>query len=68
MLSIYTWKERLEETAEWLLIIKTADDRLPALMKLLKELHPYEVPEIISFAIDQALPAYLDWIVAGTRE
>jgi len=68
VLSIYTWKERLEETAEWLLIIKTAEDRLPALMSRLKELHPYEVPEIVSFPIDRSLPAYLDWILAGTRE
>jgi len=67
VLSIYIWKERLEETAEWLLIVKTADDRLPALMKRLKELHPYEVPEIISFPIDHAFPAYLDWVVAETR-
>lgn len=67
VLSIYVWKGRLEEAAEWLLMIKTADDRVPALVERLKELHPYEVPEIVSFPIDQSLPAYLDWIVAGTR-
>ncbi len=66
--SIYMWKERLEETAEWLMVIKTAEDRLSVLLARLKELHPYEVPEIVSFPIDRSLPAYLDWIVAGTRE
>lgn len=64
--SIYRWQETIEETDEILLIIKTSSDRVHAAIERLKQLHPYEVPEIIVIDIDEGLPAYLDWIAAET--
>ena len=64
--SIYKWRNALEESTEWLLIIKTSEARLSELMVRVKELHPYEVPEIIAFPIENAHPAYLDWVLAET--
>ena len=66
--SIYRWKGALERTTEHLMIIKTAEDRLSSLIHRIKELHPYEVPEVIALSIDEGDPAYLEWILSETRE
>ncbi len=63
--SIYKWKGAIEETKEWLMVIKTSADRVPQLFPRLKELHPYEVPEIISFPIEAAYEPYLQWVLGG---
>ncbi|MFB3903851.1 MAG: divalent-cation tolerance protein CutA [Acidobacteriota bacterium] len=65
--SIYRWKGRLEEAKEWLMVIKTTADRIPRLFTRLRELHPYEVPEIISFPIETAYEPYLRWVL-GSEE
>jgi periplasmic divalent cation tolerance protein len=57
----------VEESREWLLIIKTPSDRLEALMARIRSLHPYETPEIVSFSIEHGYPPYLEWVVAETR-
>jgi len=66
--SIYRWKEALERATEHLMIMKTAEDRLPSLTQRIKELHPYEVPEVIAFSIEEGDPTYLEWILSETRE
>ena len=68
ILSIYRWKGTLEHATEHLMIIKTAEDRLPSLTHRIKELHPYEVPEVIAFSIQDGDPTYLEWILSETRE
>ena len=68
ILSIYRWKGTLERATEHLMIIKTVEDRLPSLTHRIKELHPYEVPEVIAFSIQDGDPAYLEWILSETRE
>jgi len=65
--SVYKWKEALERVTEYLMILKTTEDRLPQLIHRIKELHPYEVPEVIAFAIEHGYPPYLEWIVSQTR-
>lgn len=65
--SVYKWKDKIESASELLLIIKTAGDRLEDLLKRIKELHPYDVPEIVAFPIEAGHQPYLDWIVAETR-
>lgn len=65
--SVYKWKGAIERTTECLLVMKTADDRVEQLTQRIKELHPYEVPEIISFSVEHGHPPYLDWVVAETR-
>lgn len=65
--SVYKWKEALESVTEYLMIIKTAEDRLPQLINRIKQLHPYEVPEVIAVAIEHGYPPYLEWIISETR-
>ncbi len=60
--SIYMWKGALETSTEYLLLLKTTINNVPALIKKVKELHPYEVPEIIVLPIICGDEAYLNWI------
>jgi periplasmic divalent cation tolerance protein len=66
--SIYRWKGEVCEDAELLLIMKTRSALVGAVQKRVRELHSYEVPEIIAMPIAQGLPAYLEWVVASTGE
>ena len=66
--SIYRWKGALERATEHLMIMKTAGDRLASLTHRIKELHPYEVPEVIALSIDDGDTAYLEWIFSETRK
>lgn len=60
--SIYRWKERIEDESEVLLVIKTRADRCQALAARVRELHPYEVPEVLELPAVGGNPAYLDWL------
>ncbi len=52
----------METAEEWLCIAKTGLNQLPGIEKLLSELHPYEVPELIATPIVAGGAAYLKWI------
>jgi periplasmic divalent cation tolerance protein len=66
MSSIYRWRETVERDQERQLVIKTSRHRIGALTKRLKELHPYEVPELIIVAIEGGSDQYLEWLAAQT--
>ena len=66
--SIYSWKGEVCDEEEYLLIMKSRSSLFPAIRDRVRELHSYEVPEIIAFPIDQGLPEYLDWILENTRD
>lgn len=60
--SIYRWKGACEEAQETLALIKTTEQSFPALRDRIRELHPYETPEIIAVPIVAGLADYLKWI------
>jgi periplasmic divalent cation tolerance protein len=62
MRSIYRWKGAVEEADEVLLLIKTTGARFAALRDRVKELHPYETPEIVGLPVAEGLSNYLGWI------
>ena len=64
--SIYRWKGKIYDEQEFLIIIKTRTSHFEAVQKRVKELHSYEVPEIISFPVAHGLPQYLEWVQAET--
>jgi periplasmic divalent cation tolerance protein len=64
--SVYRWKGAVQRDEEHPMLIKTTAERYPALEKVLREGHPYELPEIIAVPIERGLPAYLDWVAAET--
>lgn len=58
--SIYRWEGKVERAGEVLAVIKTT--RYPELETALKELHPYEVPEILALPVAAGLAGYLKWL------
>lgn len=60
--SVYRWKGEVERSEEFLLLIKTTAARKAAIEQALHELHSYELPELISFNIEDGLEGYLKWI------
>jgi len=60
--STYWWKGKLETAEEWLLFIKSSEDLYERLERAIKELHPYEVPEIIAMPIVAGSEDYLGWL------
>lgn len=60
--SRYWWKEKIETAHESLLIIKTKKSLLSRLVREVKSLHSYTVPEVIALPILGGNPDYLSWI------
>ncbi len=65
--SVYRWQGAVHRDAEWLLVIKSGSDRYPALETCIRELHPYEIPEIIGLPIQQGSGGYLAWLDASLQ-
>ena len=65
--SIYRWQGAVETAAECLLIIKTRAGQLARLEQRIAELHPYDVPEFVTVAVEGGSEAYLRWLVEETR-
>jgi periplasmic divalent cation tolerance protein len=64
--SVYRWEGALEQAEEVPLLIKTRAARYPELEALIRELHPYELPEIVAVPMVRGLPDYLDWVAEET--
>jgi periplasmic divalent cation tolerance protein len=60
--STYRWQGRVEQTDEWLLVIKSARHLLPALEARVRLLHSYTVPEVVALPIVGGSEAYLRWL------
>jgi len=60
--SIFWWENKVERTEELLLIVKTKRDRVKRLIDLVKKIHSYRVPEIISLSITEGSKDYLEWV------
>lgn len=65
--SVYRWEGSLRDEPEVLLLIKTVATRVPAILRRVPELHPYEVPEVLALTVDSGYPPYLDWVSRETR-
>lgn len=64
VLSVYQWKEKIEQDTESILIIKSHRDLFSRLEARIKELHTYDVPEIVSLPIEAGHAPYLNWLNA----
>ncbi|HID40105.1 MAG TPA: divalent-cation tolerance protein CutA, partial [Calditrichaeota bacterium] len=67
VISIYRWQGKVETDNEILMIIKSTEENYKAIENSIKELHPYEVPEIISLPIRYGFEKYLKWINDVTK-
>jgi len=66
--SFYRWKDAIENSAEWLLIVKTSRARFDSVRAELERLHSYEVPEVVALPIVDGAPNYLNWLEAEIHE
>jgi periplasmic divalent cation tolerance protein len=64
--SYFWWKDKLEATDESLLIVKTRESLLPEVIKSVKKIHSYRLPEIIALPIIGGSRDYLEWIDSET--
>jgi periplasmic divalent cation tolerance protein len=64
--SIYWWEGRVEEGGEALLIVKTTFEKLESLIKEVKKIHSYSVPEIIALPVVAGSSDYLRWVREST--
>jgi len=60
--SVYRWKGDIEEADEVPVLVKTRTARYEELEAAIRELHPYELPEIVAVPVVRGLPDYLDWV------
>ena len=60
--SIYRWNERVQDSGEWMLVIKSRRDLFVALRAEIEKMHSYEVPEMIALPVVEGSEAYLGWL------
>jgi len=60
--SIYRWKGKIEEEEEKLLIIKTSRRLFERVREAIRDLHSYDVPEVLAIPIRDGDPEYLQWL------
>ena len=65
--SIYRWRGRVERAREVLLVVKTSAKKIDRLVPRIKELHSYEVPEVLVLRVERGLPEYLRWLEGSLR-
>ena len=65
--SHYWWQGKIESVDELMLVVKTRAVLIDELVKLIKEIHPYTVPEIIALPIIGGNEDYLKWVEKETR-
>jgi periplasmic divalent cation tolerance protein len=64
--SIYRWDGRVEEASEVLILIKSRRALSKKLVARVRELHTYEVPEVVTIPITTGNPPYLRWVRQST--
>ncbi len=65
--SSYWWKGNVETAEEWLCLIKSRKALYAELEQAIKEIHPYEIPEIIAVPVIAGSRDYLGWLDGELR-
>ena len=64
--SLYRWKGSVEEETEWRCVIKSRSDLFGEIRDAIRDMHPYEVPEIVATELDQVAESYRQWLEDAT--
>ena len=65
--SIYRWKGEVESAQEVLMLIKTESARFEEVRDAIKQLHSYEVPEVVEVSVENGSADYLKWMSESVR-
>ena len=60
--STYWWQGQIETAEEWLCVMKSRQDLYEALEQAIRQVHPYEVPEILAIPVVLGSQDYLEWM------
>jgi periplasmic divalent cation tolerance protein len=66
--SVFRWQGAISRESETLLLMKTRPELFDRLARRVKELHSYEVPEVIALPIVDGSPDYIAWVLESTAE
>ncbi|MEL6192260.1 MAG: divalent-cation tolerance protein CutA [Bacteroidota bacterium] len=67
MKSMYWWKGEIVEDNECVLVAKTQASKMEDLIEEVQKLHNYDVPCVISWALEESNPAYLKWLAEAVQ-
>ena len=67
MTSIYWWEGKVQEASEAVLILKTTEASLEALVSRVKALHSYDCPCIEAWPVTAGYGPFLDWVAQETH-
>lgn len=65
--SIYRWKGKVFNETEYMLVIRTLERNFPAVEKLVRENHSYELPELLAIPIVSGEKEYLNWLSGNSQ-
>ncbi len=65
--SLYWWEGKISRDPEVLLIIKTSERAYERLEARLREIHPYQVPEIVALRAERVYEGYMKWLEGEVR-
>jgi len=60
--STYWWQGKMESAQEWLCLIKSRSDCYQELERVIRQAHPYQVPEILAVPVAAGFAGYLQWV------
>jgi len=66
--SLFWWQDKLDSAQESLLIVKTRAALVDDIVSMVREIHSYDVPEVIALPIIGGNPDYLEWIGKEVRQ
>ena len=65
--SYYWWDDKLEEDTEWQVKFKLLAEKYQEVQDVIKQNHPYELPQIIAFPVENVLDDYAIWVAKETN-
>jgi periplasmic divalent cation tolerance protein len=68
IMSIYHWKGQIESAGEWLCLMKSRKNLFDDIIRTIREIHPYETPEIMSVPVLDGSEDYLAWLESELKE
>lgn len=66
--SVYRWQGRVHRDSEAMAAIKTTRARAAAVEARIRELHPYELPEVLVLPVAGGSNAYREWVADCVAE
>ena len=60
--SVFWWEGAVQDEPEVLVILKTTRAHADRLTERIREVHPYDVPEVLALPVERGLQEYMDWV------